>query len=131
MRKNVRNWTESCDVCLKGKLLKETCSWLINKKRTEPRQVINGALKRLWKYCVLFVNRCLIEGILYQRHQIEPNFGTACNIMVPGERVTNVLELLQRAGYFRIEKTYQMACEKFHWPWKKNYGIAQKAVTCA
>ena len=32
--------------------LKEVDSWVINKKRPEPRQMRNGASKELWKYWV-------------------------------------------------------------------------------
>ena len=40
-------------------------------------------------------------------------------MLVPWERVSNVLELLHdspSAGHFGIGKTYQRACERFYWP---------------
>ena len=79
----------------------------------------NGASKQLWKYWVQYTNLCLIEGILYRKHQTETNFETVYQMLVPRERVSNVLELLHdcpSAGQFRIKKTYQRACEKFYWP---------------
>ena len=76
------------------KILKEVYSWVINKKRPEPRQMRNGASKELWKYWVQYKNLFLIEGILYQIHQTESNFETVYQMLVPWGRVSNVLELL-------------------------------------
>ena len=56
--------------------LKKVYSRVINKKRPEPRQMRNGASKELWKYWVQYKNLCLIEGILYRKHQTEPSFET-------------------------------------------------------
>ena len=55
-------------------------------------------------------------GFLYRKHQIEPIFDTVYQMLVPWERVSNVLELLHdspSAGHFGIEKRYQRACEYF------------------
>ena len=46
-------------------ILIEVYSWVINKKRPEPRQMRNGASKELWKYWVQYKNLFLIEGILF------------------------------------------------------------------
>ena len=115
------------------KLPKEIYSWVINKYRPEPRQMNNGALKKLWKYWVQFKNLCLIDGIFYQKHQTELNFGNIYQIIVPWERVSNVLELLQHTGHVRIRKTYQRACKKVFIgrAWERTYGIGQKAVMSA
>ena len=62
---------------------------------------------------------CLIDGILYRKQQIEPNFETVYQMLVPWEGLPNVIDLLHdssRAGHFGIEKTYQMACERFYRP---------------
>ena len=79
----------------------------------------NGASKELWKYWVQYTNLCLIDGILIRKHQTEPNFETVYQMLLPWERVSNLLELLHdspSAGHFGIEKSYQRACEKFYWP---------------
>ena len=89
------------------------------KKRPEPRQMRNGASKELWKYWVQYKNLFFIEGILYRKHQTEPNFETVYQMLVPWGRVSNVLELLHDSpstGYFGIEKTYKRACERLYWP---------------
>ena len=52
-------------------------------------------------------NLSLIEGILYRKHQTEPNFETVYQMLVPWERVSNVLEQLHDStsvGHFEIEK---------------------------
>ena len=77
----------------------------------------NGASKELWKHWVQYTNLCLRDRILYRKHQTEPNFETVYQMLVPWERVSNVLELLHdspSAGRFGIEKTYLRACEKFY-----------------
>ena len=51
------------------KLLKEVYCWVLNKKSPEPRQVKNGTSKELWSQ---YINFCLIEGILYRKHQHNP-----------------------------------------------------------
>ena len=43
-------------------ILEEVYSWVINKKRPEPRQMRNGASKELWKYWVQYKNFCLYKG---------------------------------------------------------------------
>ena len=91
-------------------------------KRPEPRQMRNGASKELWKYWVQYKNLFLIEGILYRKHQTEPNFETVYQMVEPWGRMSNVLELLHdspSAGHFGIEKTYKRACERFYWPCMK------------
>ena len=82
----------------------------------------NRASKELWKYWVQYKALCLIEGILYRKHQTEHNFETFFQMLVPRGRVSNVLELLHdspSAGHFGIEKTYKRACESFYWPCMK------------
>ena len=69
----------------------------------------NGPSKELWKYWVEYTNVFLTEGNLYRKHQTEPNFETVYQMLVPRERMSNVLELLHdspSAGHFGIEKTY-------------------------
>ena len=90
------------------KLLKDVYSWVLNKKRPESRQMKNGASKDLWKSWVQYTNFCFIDGILYHKHHTEPNFETVYQMLVPWERVSNVLEQLHdspSAGHFWIEKT--------------------------
>ena len=103
-------------------ILKEVYSRVINKKRPEPRQIRNGASKELWKHWVQYKKLFLIEGILYRKHRPEPNFETVYQMLVPGGRVSNVLQLLHdspSAGHFGIENTYKRACERFYWPCPK------------
>ena len=59
---------------------------------------------------------CLIEGILFRKHQTEPHLETVYQMLVPWERVSNVFELLHdshSAGHFGILKSNLRACEKF------------------
>ena len=97
----------------------------------------NGASKELWKYWVQYTIFFLIEGILYRKHQTEPNFETVYQMLVPWERVSNVFELLHdssSASLFRIEKRYHRACEKICYPcmrkevrnWIKKSGLCLK-----
>ena len=65
------------------------------------------ASKELWNYWVEYTNLCLLEGILYPKHQTEPNFETVYQMLSPWCRVSNVLELLHDspgAGHFGIGK---------------------------
>ena len=65
----------------------------------------NRVSKELWKYRVQYTNICLIDGILYCKHQTEPSFETVYQMCVPWERVSNVIELLHEspsAGHFGI-----------------------------
>ena len=64
------------------KLLKEIYSWVLNKEGPEPRQK-NETLIEESKYWVQYKNPCLIDGILYSKHQLEPNFMTVCQMLVP------------------------------------------------
>ena len=78
----------------------------------------NGVSKKLRKYWVQYRNLFLIEGILYRKHQTQPNFETVYQMLVRWRRVSNVLELLHyspSAGHFGIEKTCKRACERFYW----------------
>ena len=68
------------------KILKDVYSSVLNKNRPEPRQMKNGASKELWKYSVQYTNLCLIDGILYRKHQTEPNFETVYQMLVPWQR---------------------------------------------
>ena len=93
-----------------GNKLYEVYSWVINKKRPEPRQMRNGASIELWRNWVQYKNLLFIEGILYRKHQTEPNFVTVFQKLVPWVRVSNVLELLHdspSSGHFGIVKTYK------------------------
>ena len=82
----------------------------------------NGASKELWNYWIQYASLCLLDWIFYHEHQIEPNFETFCQMLVPWERVSNELELLHdspSAGHFVTEKTFQRVCEMFYWPCMK------------
>ena len=79
-----------------------------------------GAAKGLSQCWVQYTNLCHIDAILYRKHQKEPNFETVYQMIVPRERVSNVLELLNdspSAGHFGTEKTYQRACLRFYSQW--------------
>ena len=96
-----RGWQIDTLQCVKlrdsqqnDELLKEVYSWILNKKRPEPRQMKNGASTEAWKFWIHYTKFCLIKGILYCKHKEEPNFETVYQILAPWERVFNVLELL-------------------------------------
>ena len=72
------------------KIIKDVYSWVLNKKRPEPRKMKNGASKVLWKYSVQYKNLCLIDGILYCKHQTESNYETVYQTLVPWERARAV-----------------------------------------
>ena len=80
------------------------------------------SIKKIWKYWVQYKTVCLIDGISHRKHQSEPNSETVQQMLVPCERVFNVLELMHdspSAGHFGIETTYRRACQRFYWPCMK------------
>ena len=72
------------------KLLKEVYSYVINKKNgTTPNE--KWISKELWKYWVQYTIFGLIDGILYRKHQTEPNFENVYQMHVLWERVPTCL----------------------------------------
>ena len=90
----------------------------IDKVHPDTWQLKNGSPEELWIYYFQYTFFCLLEEILFWRHQTEPNFEVLCQKRIPWERVSDVLELLhdsRSACHFEIEKTEQTACEGFYW----------------
>ena len=55
-------------------LREKVYAFVIKAKEIETKRKLNEASKELWKIRNQYTNLCLLEGILCQKHQAEPNF---------------------------------------------------------